>query len=262
MIGEDPVRTFWLLLPIWSQSFNGAKRALMSVCDSTERVFVCLCSEQEIQQQRAAQKLTFAFNQIRPKTIPYSPRYWSYTYRFRDFESLSPNTHRCECFLYVEAWCFVFRFLEVFLLYCHSAGQWFAIEECITGDFRKFNNNNGDEIVPTNLLEETMLAFSHWTYEYTRGELLVLDLQGLCLAQITPLFDLNNLSKCYNTSRSLIFLLNRVCLCKLVDMMVCMWPISLQESVRFWQIRRSLRAERKGEFSNTVVKRKPILRVY
>uniref|UniRef100_A0A672SCE6 non-specific serine/threonine protein kinase n=1 Tax=Sinocyclocheilus grahami TaxID=75366 RepID=A0A672SCE6_SINGR len=28
----------------------------------------------EIQQQRAAQKLTFAFNQIRPKTIPYSPR--------------------------------------------------------------------------------------------------------------------------------------------------------------------------------------------
>ncbi|XP_068586993.1 transient receptor potential cation channel subfamily M member 7-like [Cebidichthys violaceus] len=27
----------------------------------------------EIQQQRAAQKLTFAFNQIRPKTIPYSP---------------------------------------------------------------------------------------------------------------------------------------------------------------------------------------------
>lgn len=29
---------------------------------------------QEIQQQRAAQKLTFAFNQVRPKTIPYSPR--------------------------------------------------------------------------------------------------------------------------------------------------------------------------------------------
>ncbi|XP_036399070.1 transient receptor potential cation channel subfamily M member 7-like [Megalops cyprinoides] len=98
----------------------------------------------EIQQQRAAQKLTFAFNQMRPKTIPYSP-----------------------------------RFLEVFLLYCHSAGQWFAIEECITGEFRKFNNNNGDEIVPTNLLEETMLAFSHWSYEYTRGELLVLDLQGV-----------------------------------------------------------------------------------
>ncbi|CAL8243217.1 unnamed protein product [Lota lota] len=108
-----------------------------------EETVLHLCLR-EIQQQRAAQKLTFAFNQVRPKTIPYSP-----------------------------------RFLEVFLLYCHSAGQWFAIEECITGEFRKFNNNNGDEIVPTNLLEETMLAFSHWTYEYTRGDLLVLDLQGV-----------------------------------------------------------------------------------
>ncbi|ELV10628.1 Transient receptor potential cation channel subfamily M member 7 [Tupaia chinensis] len=97
----------------------------------------------EIQQQRAAQKLTFAFNQIKPKSIPYSP-----------------------------------RFLEVFLLYCQSAGQWFAVEECMTGEFRKYNNNNGDEIIPTNTLEEIMLAFSHWTYEYTRGELLVLDLQG------------------------------------------------------------------------------------
>lgn len=98
----------------------------------------------EIQQQRAAQKLTFAFNQMKPKSIPYSP-----------------------------------RFLEVFLLYCHSAGQWFAVEECMTGEFRKYNNNNGDEIIPTNTLEEIMLAFSHWTYEYTRGELLVLDLQGV-----------------------------------------------------------------------------------
>ncbi|XP_041444214.1 transient receptor potential cation channel subfamily M member 7 isoform X4 [Xenopus laevis] len=101
-------------------------------------------SLKEIQQQRAAQKMTFAFNAMKPKSIPYSP-----------------------------------RFLEVFLLYCHSAGQWFAIEECMTGEFRKYNNNNGDESIPTNMLEETMLAFSHWTFEYTRGELLVLDLQGV-----------------------------------------------------------------------------------
>ncbi|CAM9205074.1 unnamed protein product [Lampetra planeri] len=64
--------------------------------------------------------------------------------------------------------------------------KWFAIEECITGEFRKFNNNNGDEIRPTNLLEETMLAFSHWTFEYTRGELLVLDLQDLKRNDYTP----------------------------------------------------------------------------
>lgn len=48
----------------------------------------------------------------------------------------------------------------------------------MTGEFRKYNNNSGDEIIPRNLLEEIMLAFSHWTYEYTRGELLVLDMQG------------------------------------------------------------------------------------
>lgn len=36
--------------------------------------FIMLVSLQEIQQQRAAQKLTFAFNQVKPKTIPYSPR--------------------------------------------------------------------------------------------------------------------------------------------------------------------------------------------
>ncbi|XP_007937798.1 transient receptor potential cation channel subfamily M member 6 [Orycteropus afer afer] len=98
----------------------------------------------EIQQQRAAQKLIYTFNQVKPQTIPYTP-----------------------------------RFLEVFLIYCHSANQWLTIEKYMTGEFRKYNNNNGDEIAPNNILEELMLAFSHWTYEYTRGELLVLDLQGV-----------------------------------------------------------------------------------
>nr|KAF6434722.1 transient receptor potential cation channel subfamily M member 6 [Molossus molossus] len=98
----------------------------------------------EIQQQRAAQKLIYTFNQVKPQTIPYAP-----------------------------------RFLEVFLIYCHSANQWFTIEKYMMGEFRKYNNNNGDEIAPSSALEELMLAFSHWTYEYTRGELLVLDLQGV-----------------------------------------------------------------------------------
>ncbi|XP_031795427.1 transient receptor potential cation channel subfamily M member 6 isoform X1 [Sarcophilus harrisii] len=98
----------------------------------------------EIQQQRAAQKLIYTFNQIKPHTIPYTP-----------------------------------RFLEVFLIYCHSANQWLTIEKYMTGEFRKYNNNNGDEISPSNILEELMLTFSHWTYEYTQGELLVLDLQGV-----------------------------------------------------------------------------------
>ncbi|NXO05082.1 TRPM6 protein, partial [Rhinopomastus cyanomelas] len=124
------------------------KSFLPEVVQSWQKIFrdgtvlhLCL---REIQQQRAAQKLIYTFNQVKPHTIPYMP-----------------------------------RFLEVFLIYCHSANQWLTIEKYMTGEFRKYNNNNGDEISPSSLLEELMLAFSHWTYVYTRGELLVLDLQGV-----------------------------------------------------------------------------------
>uniref|UniRef100_A0A663EVT0 non-specific serine/threonine protein kinase n=1 Tax=Aquila chrysaetos chrysaetos TaxID=223781 RepID=A0A663EVT0_AQUCH len=124
------------------------KSFLPEVVQTWQKIFhdgtvlhLCL---REIQQQRAAQKLIYTFNQVKPHTIPYTP-----------------------------------RFLEVFLIYCHSANQWLTIEKYMTGEFRKYNNNNGDEITPNSLLEELMLAFSHWTYVYTRGELLVLDLQGV-----------------------------------------------------------------------------------
>lgn len=86
----------------------------------------------------------------------------------------------CEGVCYPFTLFYIHRFLEVFLIYCHSANQWLTIEKYMTGEFRKYNNNNGDEITPRSLLEELMLAFSHWTYVYTRGELLVLDLQGDC----------------------------------------------------------------------------------
>ncbi|KAM4753078.1 transient receptor potential cation channel subfamily M member 6 [Cyanocitta cristata] len=124
------------------------KSFLPEVVQTWQKIFhhgtvlhLCL---REIQQQRVAQKLIYTFNQVKPHTIPYTP-----------------------------------RFLEVFLIYCHSAKQWLTIEKYMTGEFRKYNNNNGDEITPISLLEEMMLAFSHWTYVYTRGELLVLDLQGV-----------------------------------------------------------------------------------
>ncbi|XP_018422030.1 PREDICTED: transient receptor potential cation channel subfamily M member 6 [Nanorana parkeri] len=124
------------------------KSFLPEVVQTWQKVFhgdtvlqLCL---REIQQQRAAQKLIYTFNQVKPHSIPYN-----------------------------------LRFLEVFLIYCHSANQWLTIEKYMSGEFRKYNNNNGDEINPTTLLEEALLSFSHWTYEYTRGELLVLDLQGV-----------------------------------------------------------------------------------
>ncbi|XP_053555947.1 transient receptor potential cation channel subfamily M member 6 [Bombina bombina] len=124
------------------------KSFLPEVVQTWQKIFrgetvlhLCL---REIQQQRAAQKLIYTFNQVKPNSIPYN-----------------------------------LRFLEVFLIYCQSANQWLTIEKYLTGEFRKYNNNNGDEITPTTLLEETLLSFSHWSYEYTRGELLVLDLQGV-----------------------------------------------------------------------------------
>uniref|UniRef100_A0A672N6Z3 non-specific serine/threonine protein kinase n=1 Tax=Sinocyclocheilus grahami TaxID=75366 RepID=A0A672N6Z3_SINGR len=98
----------------------------------------------EIQQQRAAQKLMQRFNQIKPSSVPYSP-----------------------------------RFLDVSLLHWRSDGQWLTVEKNMSGHFRKYNNNTGEEISPSSGLEEAILAFSHWTYEYTNRELLVLDLQGV-----------------------------------------------------------------------------------
>lgn len=98
----------------------------------------------EIQQQRAAQKLMQRFNQVKPSSVPHSP-----------------------------------RFLDVSLLHWRSDGQWLTVENNMSGHFRKYNNNTGEEILPSSGLEETILAFSHWTYEYTNKELLVLDLQGV-----------------------------------------------------------------------------------
>lgn len=48
----------------------------------------------------------------------------------------------------------------------------------MTGEFRKYNNNTGEEMAPCCPLEELLLAFSHWTFEYSCRELLVLDIQG------------------------------------------------------------------------------------
>uniref|UniRef100_A0A8C6VST1 non-specific serine/threonine protein kinase n=1 Tax=Nothobranchius furzeri TaxID=105023 RepID=A0A8C6VST1_NOTFU len=98
----------------------------------------------EIQQQRAAQKMMQVFNQIKPDDLHHSP-----------------------------------RFLDVSLVLWHSNGQWLTIERNLTGDFRKYNNNTGEEIAPCCSLEDLLLAFSHWTYEYSCKELMVLDMQGV-----------------------------------------------------------------------------------
>ncbi|XP_077376929.1 transient receptor potential cation channel subfamily M member 6 isoform X2 [Festucalex cinctus] len=98
----------------------------------------------EIQQQRAAHKMMQVFNQIKPASIIHSP-----------------------------------KFLDVSLVLWHSNGQWLTIERNMSGNFQKYNNNTGEEITPSCSLEELLLAFSHWTYEYSCRELLVLDVQGV-----------------------------------------------------------------------------------
>uniref|UniRef100_A0AAY5F0L7 non-specific serine/threonine protein kinase n=1 Tax=Electrophorus electricus TaxID=8005 RepID=A0AAY5F0L7_ELEEL len=101
----------------------------------------------EIQQQRAAQKLMQVFNQVKPITVPHSLRLVE--------SSRQPPT-------------------------------WLTIERNMSGDFMKYSNNTGEEIAPSCGLEETVLAFSHWTYEYTCRELLVLDLQGVGMELTDP----------------------------------------------------------------------------
>uniref|UniRef100_A0AAV2MSH1 Alpha-type protein kinase domain-containing protein n=1 Tax=Knipowitschia caucasica TaxID=637954 RepID=A0AAV2MSH1_KNICA len=106
----------------------------------------------EIQQQRAAQRMMKVFNQIKPEDhMPYSP-----------------------------------HFLDVMLVLWHSNGQWLTIERNIPGDFRKFNHNTGEEIASCSPLEEMLLAFSHWTFEYSGREMLVLDIQGVGEALTDP----------------------------------------------------------------------------
>jgi Alpha-kinase family len=50
------------------------------------------------------------------------------------------------------------------------------MEEFIQGDYVKYNNN-------ADFVEETMRntpqAFSHFTYEVTRGALMIVDIQGM-----------------------------------------------------------------------------------
>ncbi|XP_028852075.1 transient receptor potential cation channel subfamily M member 6 isoform X2 [Denticeps clupeoides] len=123
-------------------------QTVQNIFQSDTSLQLCL---REIHQQRVAKKLMQIFNQVKPQSIPYSP-----------------------------------RFLDVYLLHWHSDGQWLTIERTMSGDFRKYNSTTGEEIRPCCGLEETMLAFSHWTYEYSGQELLVLDLQGVGLELTDP----------------------------------------------------------------------------
>ncbi|XP_056274950.1 transient receptor potential cation channel subfamily M member 6 isoform X3 [Pseudoliparis swirei] len=139
-------------------------RAWQMYFDGSTALQLCL---REIQQQRAAQKMMQMFNEVKPDDMHHSPRCaFSLVHAFVRF---------CTCTNVFPPT----RYLDVALVFWHSNGQWMTIERNMSGDFRKYNNNTGEEITPCCSLEEMLLAFSHWTYEYSCRELLVLDIQGV-----------------------------------------------------------------------------------
>ena len=62
------------------------------------------------------------------------------------------------------------------MIHINETGYYYSIEHFVEGIFKKWMNNEGN----VNLEEYSSLlnAFSHWTFEYTQGYLIVTDLQG------------------------------------------------------------------------------------
>jgi len=76
------------------------------------------------------------------------------------------------------------NFIECWVVECrrrgHPSGEGcltLVAEPLLEGAFRKYNNNTG--FVDRDLMRSTPHAFSHWTFHFTRGTLLVCDIQGV-----------------------------------------------------------------------------------
>lgn len=54
--------------------------------------------------------------------------------------------------------------------------RWFGAEPFIAGTYKKYNSNNGWQ---SKEFSETAMAFSHYSWQYTNGKLMVVDLQGV-----------------------------------------------------------------------------------
>lgn len=54
--------------------------------------------------------------------------------------------------------------------------QWYTVEDFLDGHYKKFSCNVGD-FSPE--YSDVLQAFTHWTYEFSGGELMITDLQGI-----------------------------------------------------------------------------------
>ncbi|KAJ3441248.1 alpha-protein kinase vwka [Anaeramoeba flamelloides] len=70
-------------------------------------------------------------------------------------------------------------FLESFVYYFPDRKKhcWTIVEPYLKGEYVKYSNNGGYKIGNNQYL--TTQAFSHYTYEFTKGQLIVVDLQGV-----------------------------------------------------------------------------------
>lgn len=68
------------------------------------------------------------------------------------------------------------RFLPCWMIKIQATNQLFACEPFMAGDYQKHNNNNGF-VHP--VLRNTPQAFSHFTWHYSKGKLMVVDIQGV-----------------------------------------------------------------------------------
>ena len=66
------------------------------------------------------------------------------------------------------------QFLECFEVQDHN-GQWWTLEPFLEGSYTKHNNNYGYVAKDK---RNTPQAFSHFSWEYTKGKLMIVDIQG------------------------------------------------------------------------------------
>jgi hypothetical protein len=61
-----------------------------------------------------------------------------------------------------------------------GASEFVVIEKFIEGKYQKFNGNNGYLSIEPGAVESTLMpCFSHWSWEESKGDILICDLQGV-----------------------------------------------------------------------------------
>jgi hypothetical protein len=70
------------------------------------------------------------------------------------------------------------KYVSVELLRVKSSKKYFSLEPFIEGTYRKFNNNNGWVDKALEEMHPILQTFSHFTFYYSRGLVMVTDVQG------------------------------------------------------------------------------------